>query len=290
MLDNYLLQELVTFTATGTLAKTAEQLNVTQPTVTRGLQKLETDLGVQLFDRQPNRVSLTATGRLAAKKAATLLQANHDLVTTIRDFDKTQRVLKLASTIPGPLLLLAPYTNSHHVTVDSQLLPADAISSALTQHHYSVIFSNQKINTEHLSSELIGVEKLSVHLNKFMYQANQEKITFAELKDLSFIVMNDIGPWRQIIQKAIPDANFFYQEQRNAFSEITQFSDFPFFSTNLAQLEPAYHESLANDDGRVTLPITDDSAKMAIYATYLTRDKNQVTPLLDELIETFPAD
>lgn len=290
MLDNYLLQELVTFAATGTLAKTAEQLNVTQPTVTRGLQKLETDLGVQLFNRQPNRVSLTATGRLAAKKAATLLQANHDLVTTIRDFDKTQRVLKLATTIPGPLLLLAPYTNSDHVSVDPQLLPANAISSALTQHHYSVVFSNQKINTEQLSSKLIGMEKLSVHLNKFMYQANQEKITFSELKDLSFIVMNDIGPWRQIIQTAIPDANFFYQGQRDAFSEITRFSDFPFFSTNLAPLDPAYHEPLDNDNGRVTLPITDDSAKMAIYATYLTRDKKQVGPLLDQLIKTFPAD
>ncbi|CAJ1229911.1 LysR family transcriptional regulator [Lactiplantibacillus xiangfangensis] len=191
MLDNYLLQELVTFAATGTLAKTAEQLNVTQPTVTRGLQKLETDLGVQLFDRQPNRISLTATGQLAAKKAATLLQANHDLVTTIRDFDKTQRVLKLATTIPGPLLLLAPYANSAHVNVASQLLSTNEIGPALKRHHYSVIFSNQSINTDHISSKLIGVEKLSVHLNKFMYQANQEKITFAELKDLSFIVMNN---------------------------------------------------------------------------------------------------
>lgn len=290
MLDNYLLQELVTFAATGTLAKTAEQLNVTQPTVTRGLQKLETDLGVQLFDRQPNRISLTTTGQLAAKKAATLLQANHDLVTTIRDFDKTQRVLKLATTIPGPLLLLAPYANSAHVNVASQLLSTNEIGPALKRHHYSVIFSNQSINTDHISSKLIGVEKLSVHLNKFMYQANQEKITFAELKDLSFIVMNDIGPWRQIIQKAIPDAHFFYQGQRDAFSEITRFSDFPFFSTNLAPLDPAYQAPLANDDGRATLPITDNSAKMAIYATYLTQDQSQVLPLINQLTETFPAD
>ncbi|WP_309300213.1 LysR family transcriptional regulator [Loigolactobacillus coryniformis] len=36
-MENYLLEELVTFAATGTLAKTAQQLNVTQPTVTRGM-------------------------------------------------------------------------------------------------------------------------------------------------------------------------------------------------------------------------------------------------------------
>ena len=44
MIDNYLLKELVTFASEKTLAKTAEKLNVTQPTVTRGMQKLEDEL------------------------------------------------------------------------------------------------------------------------------------------------------------------------------------------------------------------------------------------------------
>ena len=63
MIDNYLLEELVTFASEKTLAKTAEKLNVTQPTVTRGMQKLEDELGIQLFDRQPNRIVLTDTGK-----------------------------------------------------------------------------------------------------------------------------------------------------------------------------------------------------------------------------------
>ena len=46
MIDNYLLEELVTFASEKTLAKTAEKLNVTQPTVTRGMQKLEDELGI----------------------------------------------------------------------------------------------------------------------------------------------------------------------------------------------------------------------------------------------------
>mgnify|MGYP002225271715 FL=1 len=42
---------------------------VTQPTVTRGMQKLENELGVTLFKRTPNRISLTETGQLAAKES-----------------------------------------------------------------------------------------------------------------------------------------------------------------------------------------------------------------------------
>lgn len=37
MIDNYLLEELVVFSKYGTLAATAEELMVTQPTVTRGM-------------------------------------------------------------------------------------------------------------------------------------------------------------------------------------------------------------------------------------------------------------
>lgn len=68
MIDNYLLAELITFAKYKTLAKTAAELNITQPTVTRGMQKLEDELGVQLFDRHPNRITLTKTGKLAAEK------------------------------------------------------------------------------------------------------------------------------------------------------------------------------------------------------------------------------
>lgn len=53
MIDNYLLEELITFAKYKTLAKTAAELNITQQTVTRGMQKLEDELGVQLFDRHP---------------------------------------------------------------------------------------------------------------------------------------------------------------------------------------------------------------------------------------------
>lgn len=47
---------------------------------------------------------------------------------------------------------------------------------------------------------------------------------------------------------------------------------------------------LVNDAGRLPLPIIDNSAKMAIYATYLTQDQSQVLPLINQLTETFPAD
>ncbi len=106
MIEIYLLEELAVFSKAGTLAKTAEQLNVTQPTVTRGMQKLEDEFGVQLFDRQPNRIALTETGKLAAQEAVALMLANQQLIDKVQNFDQSQRTIQIGSVLPGPLILL----------------------------------------------------------------------------------------------------------------------------------------------------------------------------------------
>lgn len=103
MIDDYLLEALVAFAKYGTLSATAEHLMVTQPTVTRGMQKLENELGVTLFKRTPNRISLTETGQLAAKEAEKLLEAKQAFITHIQDFEKHSGKIRLGSVAPAAL-------------------------------------------------------------------------------------------------------------------------------------------------------------------------------------------
>ncbi|WP_203639763.1 LysR family transcriptional regulator [Levilactobacillus wangkuiensis] len=289
MLDNYLLQELVTFAQTGTLAKTAATLNVTQPTVTRGMQKLETDLGVQLFDRQPNRIRLTATGKLAAREAAKLLQANHDTAIRIQNFDRNQRVLKVAATLPGPMIVLQSLKDQ--LPANLQLAPVASLPEpveSLRNHAYTLVFTNHPLTATDITNQLIGTENLAIHLNKFMYQANQSTVTFADLAGLSFVVPVDIGPWRAIIQDNIPDAKFFYQKEREALAEITKFSDFPYFATNVSPFDPTLPLEATVNDNRRLLPISDAAAHMSIYANYLTAATSRVTPVITTLRASWP--
>lgn len=290
MLDNYLLEELVTFSRTGTLAKTAAELNVTQPTVTRGMQKLESDLNVSLFDRQPNRLSLTPTGELAAKLAAKLLDDQQQAITKIQNFDRNQHVLKVGATIPGPLMVLDYLIsqNATNITVNRQTLLTADPRDLLRRRDYTVILTNQAVTTPQIQSTFIGTESLAVNLNKFMYHANQKTVTFAELQGLSFLVLHDIGPWREIIQQKIPDAKFLYQEQRAAFTELTQYSDFPYFSTNLSQFDSFFTKQDQANDNRVRRPISDASAQMTVYACYRKTEATRVAPLLKQLNENWP--
>lgn len=289
MLETYLLEELVTFAEAGTLAATAAKLNVTQPTITRGMQKLETDLGVSLFDRQPNRLSLTATGQLAAQQAQQLLADQDQFVTSIQNFDRTQRTITVGTTIPGPLYLLPLVSDKFSLTINNELVTPADVTTKLSSNAETLLLTATPLQTATIDSQLIGTERLAVNLNKFMYQANQPQITFKELAGLSFIVLSKIGPWREIIQQAIPDAKFFYQKEFDALAEITKYADFPYFSTNLSTFETDFNSQVMTDDSRVAIPISDANAQMSTYAVYLKTQRARVKPLITALIDKWPT-
>lgn len=289
MLENYLLEELTTFSKTGTLAQTAKQLHVTQPTITRGMQKLESELGVHLFDRQPNRIVLTETGKLAAKEANKLIQANMLAIHKIQSFDRNQRIIRIGTTLPGPVFIVNKMNLSSNMQVNDRQIELSTIPTVLNHGDYTLILSNQNISNATINSQYIGTEQLAVNLNKFMIQANQTTIRFSELHDLSFVILNNIGPWRDIVQQSIPNAKFFYQEQEDAFSEITKYSDFPYFSTNILRTGSPSIDSNRSDI-RIRIPIVDDNAKMPIYANYLKSEKNRIDNFVQQLISNWPAD
>lgn len=65
MLETNQLSQLITVADTKTLSKAAEILHISQPALTRSIQKLESELNVTLFDRQKNKITLNKTGKLA---------------------------------------------------------------------------------------------------------------------------------------------------------------------------------------------------------------------------------
>jgi DNA-binding transcriptional LysR family regulator len=57
------------------ITKAAENLNVSQPSVTVAIKKLEEELGVSLFDRNFKKLVLTAEGQIFLKRAEKILSA-----------------------------------------------------------------------------------------------------------------------------------------------------------------------------------------------------------------------
>jgi DNA-binding transcriptional LysR family regulator len=79
MIDLRSLRHLVVLARQLNYVRAADELGVTQPTLSRSIQALERQLGLRLFDRDRRGVNLTPQGRLVAERAAFLLVDAEDL-------------------------------------------------------------------------------------------------------------------------------------------------------------------------------------------------------------------
>lgn len=107
----------------GTLAKAAEKLHISQPTITRSMQHLERDFGASLFKRERNRIELNETGQLALEYAKKILFDTDKAVNSVRAFDQSLRTITIASCAPAPLWSLLPalsdnYREKNHFFAD----------------------------------------------------------------------------------------------------------------------------------------------------------------------------
>ena len=69
MFELYQLIQLIAIAECGTISRAAEQLHLSQPALSRSMQKLEDILQVTLFDRQKNKITLNKNGKLAVEQA-----------------------------------------------------------------------------------------------------------------------------------------------------------------------------------------------------------------------------
>ena len=135
---------------TGSVSAAARRLRASQPAVTRRLQRLEADLGVQLLARSAAGVEPTAAGVRASRCAEEVLAALARLRAELgeRSLRLGGTVRVVASTTPGDHLvpgLVAAFAETHPgVQVDVLAADSAAVPAALLEHRADVGFTGRR--------------------------------------------------------------------------------------------------------------------------------------------------
>jgi len=136
MITNVQLEYLVAVDRYGSFSKAAEQCFVTQPTLSMQIQKLEAELGVNLFDRGRKPVQATPMGKLVIDRAYRALQEIKAIAEVVREQQEALSGELRLGVIPtlGPYLLprfIPDFLKTHtrvRVTV-RELLTADIVEA-----------------------------------------------------------------------------------------------------------------------------------------------------------------
>lgn len=193
---NYFIQ----IATVGNLTKAAEQLFISQPTLSRHMKELEQEVGRQLFIRQSHSLKLSNDGQIFLKEAISVLQA----VDTLEHvFDSKEAVLNKVEYLRIGYLenfnmqnmydFLGKYkaNNENIQIVLTPDTPAN-LSKGLENGEYDVIFSlypyirqypnfeNKKFIENHLQIALPKNHPLSQH----------QHLSFSELANETFILLD----------------------------------------------------------------------------------------------------
>lgn len=254
------MRQIDAIARTGTMSAAADELHISQPALSRSIQRLEAELGCALFDRVGRRVELNEIGRVAVDWARELLRDERLMREKISTVAQRARALRVASVAPAPLwrltgLMVERFPSE---TLTSELVDEHAVMRGVAEGVYDLGIATEPSHMPGLVSCELMCESLSVTLPPNHPLAARRQVAFADLAGETFLIFTDIGFWREIVDHEIPGATYIEQRDRMVFMQLsystphcTFISDAPF------QSDPV--------PGRAVVPIVDDGAHAVFY-------------------------
>lgn len=260
MFELYQLEQLLAVAACGTLSNAAEQLHISQPALSRSMQRLEAELQVSLFTRQKNKIELNENGRMAVDYARKIMEQSQDMISRIQAFDRSQRTILFGACAPAPLWEIPALLSDLYpeMTISSEIRENDVLLQGLREDVYQLIVLPFPVDEPGMICAKYGEEHLFFSLPPAHPLSGSKALYMKDLNGETMLLRNRLGFWRELTVRKMPDTRFLEQEDV-AFDELVKFSALPSFATDL------WLNREGNHVNRVNIPILDEEANVSYY-------------------------
>ena len=217
-IESHILNAFVTFAGQGTLTKTSEVLGISQPALTQSMKKLEDIIGVRLFHRSKNKMTLNENGMLVLDYARQIMALQEKMIGEVREKDARSHIIRYGSIAPGPIFELTPRLTQFFVgrTLQSEVKEAkEPLLEGLDDGTYDfVVLLDQP---DGYFSKKLFEEHLSIFLPKGHRLARRKSIEMKELDGETLLLMDGLGFWKELIHRhhqPLQDSQLRHQHQQ----------------------------------------------------------------------------
>ena len=274
----YQLEQLLAFAECGTLSGAAERLHLSQPALSRSMQRLAAELQAPLFHRQKNRIEFNENGRMAAEYARQVLEKCQDMISRVQAFDRSQRTILVGSCAPAPLWEVPPLLSDLYpdMTISSEMRENEVLLQGLRDGVYQLIILPYPVEEPGISCVKYGEEHLYFSLPPAHPLSGRKGLYMRDLNGETMLLRNRLGFWRELTLRKMPDTQFLEQEDV-AFEELVKSSALPSFATDVVLRREG------NPVNRVNIPILDEEANVTYYCLYKPHGRNDLSAFLKTL-------
>ena len=281
MLKTYLLVQLAALAEHGTLSEASRKLHLSQPAISRSMHKLEEILGISLFERTKNHITMNETGKLAAEYAKRILREEQDMVERIRAFDRSQHTISFGSCAPVPLNAILSLLPKYFpdMAVSSELNSDAPLLRGLKNDFFHLVILHQEPEDSELYAKKCGRERLFLSLPPAHPLATSQGIYLKEMDGEHILLYAKLGFWYDLSVEKMPHAKFLMQHERQVFTELVNVSAFPSFTTDVFIRQGYAREH------RVAVPILDEEADVTYYCVCKEGERKRFQRFFEDLPE-----
>ncbi len=190
-------------------SKAADDLFLTQPTVSGHILSLEYSLSLRLFDRAGREVRLTKAGEVFFRYASKILTFRKDLLNAMSEFSQgIHGELSLgASTIPGEYLLpklMGDFKREHpHFTISLKIADTKEIVQYVLQGNVEFGLTGAKLNHTSLHYEKYEEDEIIIVSLPDHPLAKKKKVDLEELLKEPWIIREEGSGTQMAVEKTL---------------------------------------------------------------------------------------
>lgn len=186
------------------MTRAAETLHVSQSTLSHAIKRLESELGVELFEHVGRGLALTAYGEDFLERTRRIFHELDQAQVQIDDMQgRNSKCIRLASSVPG---VAVPLIKDYHlrnpdIVFDLRFLSNPDILSLLNKGSVDLAFTDIKADSPDVQKNIIWQDQLYILLPENHPLSESGTISLSQIADQRFISSVAETGLREIIQE-----------------------------------------------------------------------------------------
>ena len=274
------LKYLIAIYEEGNISKAANKLIISQPAITRSIQRLEDELGLEFFTRTKNKITFNEDGLVVVEYAKKVVKEVDEMEKGIQNYIQNKNMISIGCCAPAPLwglYYLTKGSKRQHIVTEH----TEEIIEGFYNHEFNLIVLDYPISHKDIITIPYIKEQLYLAVTKNDQFASYKEITWDQINGRALLVLDSVGYWRDICDYNLTDSKIVYEDPET-YNILSEYTPLPQFRTNITI------QRNKDIEDKVYIPITDSDATLSFYLHYYKKDHQ--FDILKDKIESIPWD
>lgn len=278
-MDTTQLTYFKTIAECGSLTKAAEKLHISQPAMSAMLKKFEEEIGVELFDRTPNRIHLNSSGETALIYVNSILRNIEQMKSDLRNHAEQNQTISMAFCDPGIQWYCIPAFPSAcpEIKVSSFMYQNEDEINLLQSGSYDVLLTSDKLEYADIESLPFLFDQVYLSVSAASPLAEQKTISLRDIEPQPLLISDMGGYFTNQLEMIIREENPKVTLTKNEFMVTQQLIR----NTDILATSSILAQPLRNDGShRVLIPLSDPEQRVTYHISFLKKNRKKIRAFL----------